>query len=149
MTVKWKIEKRKYKDLQVYYKNPRRISKREAEHLHKSIATFGLVDKPVVNLNGTIIGGHQRLYVMAPLPEDEIEVMMPNRLLTNQEVEELNIRLNKNRGEFDDDILANQYELEDLISYGFTEEELSVKGFSSQEEEEECCPTCGKKLRKK
>ena len=51
---------------------------------------------------------------------------VPSRLLTQKEVEELNIRLNKNGGEFDFDMLANEWNIDDLAQWGFSHEELGI-----------------------
>ncbi len=62
-------------DLHPYFKNPRQLSENQAKQLKTSLDKFGLIDRPVINKNGTIIGGHQRLAVMDKFPEEEIEVM--------------------------------------------------------------------------
>lgn len=113
--LEWHIEKRKVADLKPYHKNPRRLTKDQAVHLKASLDKFGLIDKPCINLDNTIIGGHQRLNVWS---EDEIEVNVPNRELTSREIEECNVRLNANHGEFDMDILANEFDLDDLLVWG-------------------------------
>lgn len=152
--IAWHLEKRKFKDLTSFYKNPRQLSEFQAEHLRASIDKFGLIDRPCINQNGTIIGGHQRLSLLKLLSEDEIEVWVPDRLLDNFEVEELNIRLNKNTGDWDYDILANEWEITDLLQWGFEPHQLGicdVKGSLCEEtKEEECekCPTCNQKIKK-
>ena len=47
-------------------------------------------------------------------------------MLTDKEVEELNIRLNKNTGNWDFDALANRFEVPDLLEWGFDERELQL-----------------------
>jgi hypothetical protein len=113
--IEWHIEKRKVSDLKAYHKNPRRLTKDQAAHLKTSLDKFGLIDKPCINLDNTVIGGHQRLNVWSG---DEIEVNVPSRMLEDKEVEECNIRLNANQGEFDMDILANEFDLDDLLVWG-------------------------------
>jgi DNA modification methylase len=44
--------------------------------------------------------------------------------LTLEKEKELNVRLNKNTGQFDMDMLANHFETDDLIEWGFSEGEL-------------------------
>ncbi len=55
--------------------------------------------------------------------------------LTKDKEKELNIRLNKSGGEFDMDILANEFDIEDLNDWGFSDLELGLKSFDFQEEE--------------
>jgi DNA modification methylase len=50
---------------------------------------------------------------------------VPDQSLDQKDIDELNIRLNRNLGEWDFDILANQWDVDNLIEWGFTEEELS------------------------
>lgn len=157
--ITWHLEKRKLKDLQAYFKNPRILTDKQWEHLRTSLDKFGLIDRPCINTDGTIIGGHQRINIMIKDGEEEVEVMVPSRHLDNEEIEELNIRLNRSAG-WDYEILANEYEFEDLISYGFESDELLGKSFAvaieSEEEEskkqdsnEDRCPECNQKLKKK
>jgi len=122
--MKWTIETRKIKDLKDYSKNPRKLTHEQAAHLQVSLEKFGLIDKPIINSDNTIIGGHQRVRLLKKMGHKEVECYVPEVQLTDKEVEELNIRHNKNTGEFDFDILANEFEPLDLISWGFDEQEI-------------------------
>jgi len=97
-----------------------------------------MIDKPIVNLDSdnTIIGGHQRKHVLEATGVKECECWIPDRQLTEREVEELNIRLNKNTGSWDFDTLANEFELPDLVEWGFEPFELGV----NDTEEEKLAP---------
>lgn len=152
--IQWTLQIRKISSLKDYHKNPRTLTKDQEHHLSTSIQKFGLIDKPIINVDGTLIGGHQRKRVLKKLGLKEVECYVPDRELTEKEIEELNIRLNKNTGEFDFDILANQFELHDLVEWGFALNELDVsveaEKPASQESEEELniCPACGQKTNK-
>lgn len=135
--IKWHLENRKLKDLKDHPKNPRQISHEDIAHLTTSIDKFGLIDKPIINIDGQIIGGHQRKKILKKLAIKELECWVPDRELSEKEVEELNIRLNKNTGEFDFDILANQWEVSDLLDWGFTLEEFDLGDVETIESEEE------------
>lgn len=151
--VNWTLETRKIKDLKSHHKNPRKLSKHDAHHLQRSIEKFGLADKPAINFDGTIIGGHQRIAILKRMGEKEVEVYVADRQLDQKDVDELNIRLNRNAGEWDFDILANEWEMDDLLDFGFTLEELSGKEVEDIEGSEEDdtdskekktkCPKCG------
>jgi len=123
---KWNLEIRDLADLSKHSKNPRLLTKDDAKHLKVSISKFGLIDKPIITQDGTIIGGHQRIEILKSLGFSEVECWVCNEDLTDDEVDELNIRLNKNTGEFDYEILANEWEPTDLLNWGFTQEELGV-----------------------
>jgi len=142
--ITWTIEKIAIKSLKKYSKNPRQLSKIQNEQLKNSIAKYGLADKPIINQNKVIIGGHQRVRILKELGYKEVECWVPDRQLNEKEVEEFNIRLNKNSGAFDYDMLANEFEALELLEWGFSEEELVGK-FSDVEEEGEQKPKKGKK----
>lgn len=72
----------------------------------------------------TIVGGHQRVKVWQSIGNTTVPTVEVN--LSLKEEQELNIRLNRNQGEFDFDILANMFEVEDLIDWGFETWELGV-----------------------
>ena len=126
--ITWQLKTYKLADLTDYFKNPRHITETEFKQLKKSLDTFGLIDKPIVNLDAgnTIIGGHQRKHVLEASGETECECWVPDRELTEREVEELNIRLNKNTGSWDFDLLANEFELDDLLDWGFDKKDLDI-----------------------
>lgn len=124
--INWKLETRKIKDLREHPRNPRQLKGAQSLHLQKSLETFGVIDKPVITLQNQIIGGHQRLKVLKKMGIKEIECWIPDRDLTDKEVDELCIRLNKNTGEWDFDKLANEWELTDLLEWGFLPEEFQL-----------------------
>lgn len=155
-TIQWHLETRNISELKPYFKNPRILTKDQEKQLRTSLDKFGVVDRPCINLDGTIIGGHQRINVLG-ISFNEIEVMVPSRQLEEREVEELNIRLN-HTASWDFDALANAYELDDLLDFGFSEDfltgdisPLKHTGDSSLEETEsqDKCETCGQKIKKK
>lgn len=149
--IKWRLETLSLKDLKPNLKNPRRIQKSQCERLEQLIIKFGLIDKPIINKNLTVIGGHQRLRILKKKKVKTVECWVPDRQLEDEEVDQLMIGLNLNQGDWDWDILANQFEAIDLLKYGFTEDQL-VGCYQDIEEEKEKisskkktkeCPNCG------
>lgn len=134
----WHNEKRKLKDLTPFEHNPRQLTEKQYADLKKSLEKFDLAEVPAINTDNTICAGHQRLKILSDLYglEHEVDVRVPNRKLTKKEFEEYNIRSNKNTGEWDMDILANNFELPDLLDYGFTEKELDLDLWNDKTEEE-------------
>jgi len=124
----WHNEKRKINDLIPYSANPRQMTEKQVEDLKKSLEKFDLVEIPAINTDNTILAGHQRLKIMQLLGrgEEDIDVRVPDRLLTHQEVKEYNIRSNKNTGQWDFEILANNFEIPDLLEWGFDDKELKI-----------------------
>ena len=119
-----KIESKLVKDLNPASYNPRQISSKQYKDLKESVKKFGLVDPIIVNKDNTVIGGHQRLKVCKELKYIEIDCVMLD--LSKEEERELNIRLNKNTGDFDMDILANEFDIEELTDWGFKHIDLDV-----------------------
>ncbi|SRR5258706_3719907 len=152
--IKWSLKTFPIKKLKDYHKNPRKLSIEQYDQLKVSLEKFGLIDKPIVTQDGIIIGGHQRKNVLKKAGIKEVECYIPDRELTEKEIEELNIRLNKNTGSFDFDILANQFDLDELCQWGFKLEEFSISPLEITEaepEKEEChlCDKCGQKIKNK
>ena len=108
--------------------NPRVLKEHQFKQLKDSIERFGLVDHILVNVNkdrhGIIIGGHQRTFVAQKLGMKKIPAIELN--LTLEKEKELNIRMNKNQGEWDFESLANFFDQEDLLDFGFQEYEFGV-----------------------
>lgn len=116
-----------------YAKNPRSLTDAQFKQLKTSLDKFGMIDKPIINLDEThtVIGGHQRLRVLRHEGVKACECWTPDRELTEREVEELNIRLNANTGAWDVDTLANQFDMGDLKDWG-----LELPGFDFGQEPE-------------
>ena len=91
----------------------------------------------MINKGGVIIGGHARYLALKNKNVKEADCYIPDRELTEQELKELNVRLNKNiAGEFDFDVLANEFELNDLLGWGFEEKELDLSLWSDKTDEQ-------------
>ncbi len=124
--MKWTLETRKMEEVHENSINPRRMSKAAGEQLRESITKFGVCEPLVINQDGLIIGGHQRYRTLKGLGRKIVPVYVPDRILTAQEVEELAIRLNKSVGEWDFDCLANAWDADSLVEWGFSLEELGL-----------------------
>lgn len=128
----------KYKNINIKYVpiadlrsasyNPRKHDTTASTQLKESIKRFGMVDPLIVNSapnrKNIVIGGHFRLEIAKELKIERVPVVY----VTISDVErekELNIRLNKNQGEWDWNLLAN-----------FDETFLSTIGFNSEELDE-------------
>jgi DNA modification methylase len=137
--ITWTLRTFDLDQLTDYYKNPRSLSKDQFAQLKTSLDKFGMIDKPIINADAahTVIGGHQRLHVLRAEHVKAVECWYPSRELDGREVEELNIRLNKATGAWDFDVLANEWEVGDLIEWGFTEKELQLGGFDMDQPEGE------------
>ena len=121
--ITWRNEKRKVEDLKPFENNPRKATEKEITGLSESLAKFNIADPLIINTDGTVIGGNFRLSLLKQQGIKEVDVRVPSRTLTKEEADELNLRLNKNLGLWDNDLLAKFNE--DLLkNVGFTQEEL-------------------------
>ena len=123
-------------DLKEAEYNPRQMTEKQVKDLTESIKRFGLVDPIIVNSHkgreNVVVGGHQRLKIAFILGLTTIPVVYVN--LDEKKERELNLRLNRNLGEWDYNMLANFNE-EELLNVGFTSEELD-KMFNLEEDED-------------
>jgi len=119
--------------------NPRRHDKVSAEQLRESISRFGLVDPLIVNSNenraNIVIGGHFRLEVAKEMGINQVPVVFVN-IPDIEKEKELNLRLNKNTGEFDLNLLA-EFDESLLRDIGFNSQELDDIFLDSDISEEE------------
>jgi DNA modification methylase len=105
--------------------NPRKHTPEAMKALKESIKRFDVVDPVIVNSapsrKNILIGGHMRVKALKEMGVKEVPVVYI-RISDIKKEKELNIRLNRNTGEFDWDLLAD-----------FGEEFLKDVGFSSEE----------------
>ena len=121
MSINWQVTKVKINDLKDYDKNARKISKDALEKLATHIKQDGYHQRIICNTDFTIIGGHQRkkALIMAGFDkEDFIECLIPDKELSTDEIDRLNIRDNISFGEYDFDLLKANFTLPSLKEYG-------------------------------
>lgn len=124
--IKWHLEKRKVGELKEFESNPRIMSNFMLEQLKDTIIEDGIIDKPYINTDNVIIGGHQRKKAFCDLGIEEVECWIPHRTLTPKEVKRINIRGNKISGEFDSEKLLAMCDSEELLKMGYTDVEVSA-----------------------
>jgi DNA modification methylase len=121
-----KVINKKISELKLATYNPRKWSSEAINNLTESITKFGLVDPIIVNSaperNNIVIGGHFRLKVAKDLGHKEVPVVFVNIPDVEKE-KELNLRLNKNTGDWDFKLLA-EFDSSMLTDIGFTSEDL-------------------------
>lgn len=148
------------KNLTLLEKNPRRITKEQMDKLCQSIKDDPefLKCRPVlVNMSDAtmyVYAGNQRVRAAKKLKMKEIPCIV-NHDLPSHIQDARCIKDNKTYGEFDFDLLANEWDAELLIDCGFKPEEIlgDLSNISDDEREEEekqkkckVCPNCGGKL---
>jgi len=87
--------------------------------LENSINSIGFMQPININQDGTILSGHARTLKLQQMGEIEVDVYVPDRLLTPKQEEEVLVRANANTaGQWDFDILANEFEDFELVEWG-------------------------------
>lgn len=103
--------------------NPRQISKKDFDILKKSLKEFPEMQEIreiVVDENMTILGGHQRVKAMMANGQKTATVKIVEGL-TDKQKREFIIKDNIQNGEWDMDILANEWDIDDLNDWGLDE----------------------------
>lgn len=154
LNINWTVKKMKVADLKDWSKNPRKITEDEYDRLIDSIKSYGFHDVLKIDTDNTIISGHQRRRALTEIGIAEVDVMVPDRKLTEREMEVVALSSNTHRGMFDFDILANSFDSVSLEVSGVDAvrpinldepiEETDNVQQEEEENEEAKCPTCGK-----
>ena len=131
--------------------NPRLVNKAKFEKLKKSIQEFPqmLELRPIViNEDGVILGGNMRYKALVELGYEEVPVIVASDITKEQENEFI-IKDNLGFGDWDWDILANEWDSVELEDWGLdvwlNEDDI----YNNQEEEEPqpkdkiVCALCG------
>ena len=132
--------------------NPRRIDKRKMEYLKKSLQEFPeMIElrEIVVDEDMMILGGNMRYYAMKELSFKDCIVKIAEGL-TPEQKKEFIIKDNSNFGEWDMDLLANEWSDLPLAEWGV--DVHIMPDFSPGTEEQQgrldekkpiICPECG------
>lgn len=106
--------------------NPRYITDEALQQLKASIQRFDALEPIIVNTHpertDIIISGHQRVRAAKELGMETFPCV--EVALTRDQERELNIRMNKNTGAWSWDELAENFNVDELTEWGFTDEEL-------------------------
>ena len=150
----WAIEQRKVSDLIEHDRNPRKISEKKFAKLKERILSQGFRTPVCVDNDGVLLAGHQRFKALVDmgLGDMEIPVSVPPYKLTEKMKREILASDNLAFGEFDWDIMNDDYDLEELAEWGFdgvidgktsnesggtgTPEQAAIDGDTE-------CPACG------
>jgi ParB-like chromosome segregation protein Spo0J len=153
-----KIELIPIKDLVLLENNPRKITKDQMHKLCHSIKEDPefLNCRPVlVNMCDArmyVYAGNQRVRAAKKLKMKEIPCVIDHDLPSHIQDSRC-IKDNKTYGEFDFNILANEWDIDVLLSSGFKPEELIGSDINDMDtdrkkEEKGVCDKCGSKIKK-
>ncbi len=124
--LEWRTVTKKVNDLTPQQINPRTITDKQMSDIKKSLKKYNLVEIPAIDTDGTILAGHQRIKALQLLGrgEEEIDVRVPNRKLTEKESKQYLIASNKLGGDWDFKSLKS-FDFNLLIDSGFEDVELT------------------------
>ena len=152
-----KIISRKISDLKPLEYNPRQLTVHEYAGLKASLEHFGMIDPVIVNKHperlDNIVGGHARVRIWKDIGNSTVPTV--EVYLDEAEEREACIRLNRNVGSWDFDALANEFDVEALVAWGFEPFDLGMGAIATTVEppgtdaihgtssKSVTCPTCG------
>lgn len=159
MKLTWHEEKRLLWSLKDTLNNPRTLTKKAFDKLVKSIKDNGYHERIVVDVDGTILSGHQRKRALVHIHganNPEITVLAPSYPLSKRQRDEILIRSNISSGDWDYDLLSSHFEVDMLQDFGLSlnisdacidlDNNVSHTPDSSKppkQPKEHTCPACG------
>jgi ParB-like chromosome segregation protein Spo0J len=145
------------KDIHINPRNPRYIRDERYQQLKKSIKEFPKMMRLrpiIIDNDGMILGGNMRYLAMVDLGYGEIPEgwVVKASDLTEEEQRKFKIVDNIPFGDWDYDILANEWDFEELKGWGMVFPEMEDINIKSDEKEmdesvetKNECPKCGYK----
>ncbi len=126
--ITWTNSTRKLSELIPWPRNPRQIKGEQVKRLQESWELFGQPEVIAIGPASEVYNGHQRLKAWAEKFGDvEVAVRVASRALTEKEREKLTVFLHRGTtGEWDFDTLANEFEVDELVEWGFEPGELGI-----------------------
>lgn len=147
------MKHRKLKDIKLLGNNPRKISERDFEILCKSITDNPeyFEARPLILSNRTgelvVIAGNQRYKAAEYLGLKEVPTYLMENLTEDKE-REIIIRDNVSNGKWDFDILANEWDTQELEDWGLSGFPFEIEEEQKEQEDKqiETCEMCGKSI---
>jgi DNA modification methylase len=124
--IDWKPEIRAVADLHKWDKNPRKITEVNYTRLKKKILEEGMHQVLTIDTDNTVLSGNQRLEILKEVGVEEVYCMVPERALTPEERDKVGIQSNLIEGIWDNDMLANVFDIPMLLEQGFTKLQLGM-----------------------
>lgn len=131
-------------------RNPRYIKSKKHQELMKSLKEFPemkLLREIIVDENNLILAGDKRVYALEEMDYVEVTVKQVFNL-TEAQKDEFIVKDNIHNGEWDSDIIANQFDPEKLKDWGVPSFKLGGDlgggpGDKQYKNHEVTCPECG------
>ena len=108
------VEERKVSSLDLSFGNPRKIKKKKAEELRRSLEEHGDFGSFVIDDKGRVISGNQRAQILNQMDPDTMVTCKVLHGYSEQELRRINVASNTHAGGWDFDILAEWFSDIDL-----------------------------------
>lgn len=146
--VQWVEKVQRLDDLKPFENNPRTITEAQYERLKNSLISVGYAARIEATHDLRVIGGHQRLRVLRELGVKEVAVIVPPRPLSDEEFKRQVLASNHNNGMWDEDMLANFFDMETIEAVGLHDFMTLAKEVKEAEnptppKSNVKCPHCG------
>jgi len=148
--IQWVTKNVRLSSLTAYERNPRTITDSQFQKLKNSIEEDGYHSRIKATHDFRVIGGHQRLKALKDLGYEEVEILVPEEEIDDDTFKRVLIRDNHSNGMFDMDMLANDFDLEELREFGIHDVMNIPPMFGEEDQDqspqpERCakCPECG------
>lgn len=130
-------------------RNPRYIKSKKHRELMESLKQFPemkLLREIIVDENNLILAGDKRVYALEEMDYAEVTVKQVFNLTEDQK-DEFIVKDNIHNGEWDSDVIANQFDPVKLKDWGVPQfklgGDLGGKSDKSYKNHEVTCPNCG------
>lgn len=140
---KWETQKRQVKDLVPLENNPfGKIDSIKLNRLKEKIESLGIFEIPTIDVNNDLLTFNKRYHILMSVgrSEEEIDVRVPDRPLTELERKQIIINSNVHEGEWDRKILEDVFADIDIESLGIDTSDWELPA-ELQEEEKKPEPT--------
>ncbi len=124
--IQWETRRLPIGNLKPYEHNPRKITKAAIQKLKTSIKEDGYHAPIIANADLTILAGHARWQALKELGHKEVDVRVPSRPLTQEEVDRVNLRDNVSIGGWDADVLGLRFDVDFLEDIGLPDNILNA-----------------------
>lgn len=147
---KWKIENWPIAKLKPLPNNPRIVKETKFGKLKASIKKNGDFGIITVDNDNYVLSGNQRLKVYEQRGDTHVDVKVPQFQLTEKQRQDIIVSSNEDVGEWDMDILANEFDEDILINWDIWNPEKDMGDIVPANEfvkpREVVCPHCGETI---
>lgn len=124
--INWNVVVRKVLELKHWDKNPRKITEVNYARLKRKVMEEGMHQVLTIDTDNTVLSGNQRLEILKEVGVEEVYCMLPERALTEIERDKVGLQSNIIEGMWDNDMLANTFDVPMLLDQGFTKLQLGM-----------------------